>query len=737
MPRWLRKKVFNVAARVLTKPRGNYNRILPTDLETLRLTIRKGDVVLVDGDQRVSEVIKYLTQSSWSHVALYVGDELLRRFPTRREELVRLHGQDAQHLIIEALNEGVVASPLAKYAGFNTRVCRPHGLQRDDLQRILNEVLAQLGSSYDLKNLLDLARYFFAVSLIPRRFRQRARRRSLRGGGAAGRSAPAAAWRCRPFRAARARAHRSRGAAGRARPAPGRLAPRASLRDRRAPASDARRASARRRTRGRRPRAGRARRGLPRDRASRDSTERRRHGSIVGAGAAPRSRRRRRAPRRRRGGALLPGPRPLSAVGSGRGAARRGGPRDGDGARLATPRAADARARTLPREATRPLLARLARVRRARRRRRGGTGAERRSGMAPGDGRLRVDGPPRRPGRGPRRRARRGDQRGLARPRALREPRHDVHGLRDARRARRPPLARATAAAPADARAVLRRGGRHADQGAARRPARLRTRRPRGARIPAAPDVARGRPRAGPRPVRRGCCVRGAAAPPARPPPAPRPPPDERPPSRGGEPARGADLVLRALAPRPPPPVDAARAGGARTCRARPPAPRAGRVGGVRPAPPDPRPREARHLRAAGAAAARADRRPRARGGRRATRRVRHPSARGGGLARRRPARRRRGDGDGGRPGVPRGRARTHSARHRRTRLGARARPRAGRRAPVRGAARAPRRGADAPSDLHPLLGARGDRAAQRRGDRAARRRDAARAGDRLREPGA
>ena len=176
MPRWLRKKVFNVAARVLTKPRGNYNRILPTDLETLRLTIRKGDVVLVDGDQRVSEVIKYLTQSSWSHVALYVGDELLRRFPTRREELVRLHGQDAQHLIIEALNEGVVASPLAKYAGFNTRVCRPHGLQRDDLQRILNEVLAQLGSSYDLKNLLDLARYFFPVSLIPRRFRRRADR---------------------------------------------------------------------------------------------------------------------------------------------------------------------------------------------------------------------------------------------------------------------------------------------------------------------------------------------------------------------------------------------------------------------------------------------------------------------------------------------------------------------------------------------------------------------------------
>src|SRR5437764_2205002 len=174
MARWFRKKLFNVAARVLTKPRGNYNRILSTDLETLRQTVRKGDVILVDGDQRVSEVIKYLTQSSWSHVALYVGDELLQRFPTRREELVRANGQDAQHLIVEALQEGVVASPLSKYAAFNLRVCRPHGLQRDDLQRVLNEVIAQLGSSYDLKNLLDLARYFFPVSLIPRRFRRRA-----------------------------------------------------------------------------------------------------------------------------------------------------------------------------------------------------------------------------------------------------------------------------------------------------------------------------------------------------------------------------------------------------------------------------------------------------------------------------------------------------------------------------------------------------------------------------------
>src|SRR5437899_1806609 len=113
MARWLRTKLFNVASRVLTKPRGNYNRILPTDLETLRLTVRKGDVILVDGDQRVSEVIKYLTQSTWSHSVLYIGDELLRRFPAEREALVAQHGRDAEHMMIEALLEGVLASPLS------------------------------------------------------------------------------------------------------------------------------------------------------------------------------------------------------------------------------------------------------------------------------------------------------------------------------------------------------------------------------------------------------------------------------------------------------------------------------------------------------------------------------------------------------------------------------------------------------------------------------------------------
>ena len=172
---WLRNRTFDAATRMLTKPRATYTLRCPNSLTNLQTVVRRGDVVLVDGEQRVSEVIKFLTQSSWSHAALYVGDELLRRFPEQRAQMIAAYGDDAQHMIIEALMEnGVVASPLSKYASYNLRVCRPHGLRTDDLQRMLDEVLAQIGLRYDVKNVIDLARYFFPVHLLPRRLHRRA-----------------------------------------------------------------------------------------------------------------------------------------------------------------------------------------------------------------------------------------------------------------------------------------------------------------------------------------------------------------------------------------------------------------------------------------------------------------------------------------------------------------------------------------------------------------------------------
>jgi hypothetical protein len=175
MPLDLRHRAIRFSTGLLTKPLGRYQRHATNDGDNLRRHIKKGDVVLVEGDQRVSEVIKYLTQSSWSHAAIYVGDELWRRNPALRHVLRTEFGEDAQHLVVEALVEdGVVASPLSKYLDFNIRVCRPYNLHRDDLRVVLDDVMAQIGYRYDVKNLVDLARYFLPVSLVPRRFRRRA-----------------------------------------------------------------------------------------------------------------------------------------------------------------------------------------------------------------------------------------------------------------------------------------------------------------------------------------------------------------------------------------------------------------------------------------------------------------------------------------------------------------------------------------------------------------------------------
>ena len=41
--------------------------------EALERVIQPGDVLLVEGNTRISVAIKYLTQSTWSHAALYWG----------------------------------------------------------------------------------------------------------------------------------------------------------------------------------------------------------------------------------------------------------------------------------------------------------------------------------------------------------------------------------------------------------------------------------------------------------------------------------------------------------------------------------------------------------------------------------------------------------------------------------------------------------------------------------------
>jgi len=172
---FIRRAAVDFVLRLLTKPARSYVLHVPNDLANLKKYIKKGDVILIEGNERISECIKYLTQSSWSHSVLYVGDEPMRRNPDKRAEFIELFGEDADFLVVEALVEsGVVLTPLSRYRDFNIRVCRPYNLSGADLREVMDEALRHVGDVYDTKNVIDLARFFFPVSLVPRRLRRKA-----------------------------------------------------------------------------------------------------------------------------------------------------------------------------------------------------------------------------------------------------------------------------------------------------------------------------------------------------------------------------------------------------------------------------------------------------------------------------------------------------------------------------------------------------------------------------------
>jgi hypothetical protein len=170
----LRRRIVDWIVDYLTEPLPAYERRVRNDLGSLLADLRKGDVILVEGDQRVSAVIRYLTQSCWSHAALYIGDELLRRGEEKAAWARDRFGADAEHLLVEALPRGVQVSPVAKYVDYNLRVCRPHRLRAEHVRTLMDEAVATIGWRYDLRNVLDLARYMIPVTIVPARWRMAA-----------------------------------------------------------------------------------------------------------------------------------------------------------------------------------------------------------------------------------------------------------------------------------------------------------------------------------------------------------------------------------------------------------------------------------------------------------------------------------------------------------------------------------------------------------------------------------
>jgi hypothetical protein len=153
-----------IVARQLSKPTSGYEPYAAARPELVAMTIRPTDVLLVEGPRsKINSAIRYLTQSTWSHSALYVGLG------------AGLGERDGEPLVlIEAeLGKGVIASPLSKYQTFNTRICRPVGLTPEDRIKVIRYAVERIGYAYDLKNIIDLMRYFLPNPPVPARWRRR------------------------------------------------------------------------------------------------------------------------------------------------------------------------------------------------------------------------------------------------------------------------------------------------------------------------------------------------------------------------------------------------------------------------------------------------------------------------------------------------------------------------------------------------------------------------------------
>lgn len=156
---WIGRKL----SRYLAASHHAHSTAAPADLRVLAGCLRPGDVLLVEGRTRVSEAIKYLTQSTWSHAALFVGDGLDSRDANG----------NALCFVEADIVAGVRAVPIGEFAGLHVRICRPVSLTSVECASVVAHAIGCIGHRYDHKNVLDLIRYVLPTPPVPQRWRRR------------------------------------------------------------------------------------------------------------------------------------------------------------------------------------------------------------------------------------------------------------------------------------------------------------------------------------------------------------------------------------------------------------------------------------------------------------------------------------------------------------------------------------------------------------------------------------
>jgi len=143
------------------------------DFDRILYEIRPCDILLIEGRSRISEVIRLVTQSPWTHSCIYIGRLHDISNPMLRKRVKENYPYSPQEqLIIESeLGKGTVVTPLSHYKNAHIRICRPGGLSRKDSQQVVKFVIDRLGIDYSIRHIFDLARFILPWSIMPRKWR--------------------------------------------------------------------------------------------------------------------------------------------------------------------------------------------------------------------------------------------------------------------------------------------------------------------------------------------------------------------------------------------------------------------------------------------------------------------------------------------------------------------------------------------------------------------------------------
>jgi hypothetical protein len=126
------------------------------DPQSLTGVLKRGDVLLTDGNSRFAALIKCVTRSPWTHVSMYVGplDD----------------GPDPLCVVEADIAAGVRSIRLSELNALHVRVLRPVGLTDRDRYRLADWVVGRIGSEYDLAHAWGLLRNELRLR-FPDRFR--------------------------------------------------------------------------------------------------------------------------------------------------------------------------------------------------------------------------------------------------------------------------------------------------------------------------------------------------------------------------------------------------------------------------------------------------------------------------------------------------------------------------------------------------------------------------------------